>query len=611
MNAFSQLDSEFRVNTYTAGLQQSPNIAANPATGGFQVVWQSDGQDGFLWGVFGQDFNATGRRTGAEISIADLTDGDQESPDVAFNEDGSGMWVWQSTMQIALSGDPDGPPIPTRFPGLNYEVRSKLFGFESDSSDVSYMLYEVQRENTQSNSNFNDDLIDISVSSLGGDRFLTAWYSKDEPRFEYNFMVEGVDANTYRTNLSGEELFGISEPFGSTNWGDAAYLRDITDRRFGSLEEYIIVSSQSDAPDASGGKIIFQIFQQDLLDGSFNYDTRLDTDYNGRFDVVGSGATGSASRPHVAVLRDGGFAITWQERDERSSNQADWDFDTYVQVFNADFTPRAGQIVVDAGKGDQTLPEITALNDGGFAITWTDGGGGNDDIYMQRFSARGWRLGEEERVNDQQSGDQNDAAIDTLRNGDVAVTWTSSNGDNSGGAVMANVFDVSSYGANQAQYIIGTDQNERFNVKGNADYVDGGGGKDVILGGAGNDKLLGNTGNDKLWGHGGKDIMDGGAGNDTLKGGDGRDLLKGGKGNDILDGGAGGDRFVFKRGDGSDTINNFNTNQDHIQIGRGASDFSDLTISRSGSDVEVTFANVSITLDGLDMSDVTSDLFIF
>ena len=548
MAAFSQLASEFRVNTYTADAQQTSNIAANPATGGFQVVWQSDGQDGFLWGVYGQNFTAGGQKVGTEISIADLTDGDQESPDVAFNEDGSGMWVWQSTMQMALSPDADTPPVPTTFPGVNYEVRSKLFGFQSSSETEVYIPYEVQRENKQSNSNINDDLIDISVTSLGGDRFLTSWYSKDEPRDEYTFMVESVDANTYRDNVSGEELFGIAEPFGNTNWGDAAFLREVTDRRFGTLEEYIVVSSQSGEADASGGKIIFQIFQQDLTDGSFNYDTRLDTDYNGRFDVGNSGATGSASKPHVAVLKDGGFAIVWQEQDERNADTSKWHYDTYVQVFNDDFTPRAGKITVDTGSDKETLPEITALKDGGFAITWTDSSGPNDDVMLQRFNGKGWKLDEAVMVNDTAPGDQNDSALATLNNGDVALTWTSSNGDNDGGAVMAKVFDVKAYGAKQAQHIVGTNKNETFNTKAKADYVDGGGGRDIIKAGAGNDRLIGNDGNDKL------------------VGGSGNDRLVGGKGNDEMTGGIGLDVFVFNKG--KDTITDFKNNKDKVVFDR-------------------------------------------
>ena len=49
-------------------------------------------------------------------------------------------------------------------------------------------------------------------------------------------------------------------------------------------------------------------------------------------------------------------------------------------------------------------------------------------------------------------------------------------------------------------------------------------------------------------------LIEGGTGNNTLVGGDGADLFIGGPGNDTLTGGGGQDRFLFLRGDGTDTI---------------------------------------------------------
>ena len=49
------LGTEFRVNTYTTGNQGYPSVAAD-AAGNFVVVWQSDGQDGSSYGVFGQRY---------------------------------------------------------------------------------------------------------------------------------------------------------------------------------------------------------------------------------------------------------------------------------------------------------------------------------------------------------------------------------------------------------------------------------------------------------------------------------------------------------------------------------------------------------------------------
>ena len=155
------------------------------------------------------------------------------------------------------------------------------------------------------------------------------------------------------------------------------------------------------------------------------------------------------------------------------------------------------------------------------------------------------------------------------------------------------------------------DGSETIDAGRGADTVSAGAGADSISGGIGKDVLKGRGGKDTIEGGSGADKLLGGNGNDSLHGGDGKDVLYGNKGNDTLDGGDGADLFVFKRGDGSDTILNFDTGEDLIRIKRGASGFSDLTVSQTDSGAEVSFANVSITLSGFDAEDVTADLFLF
>ncbi|UWQ42058.1 hypothetical protein K3718_02905 [Leisingera aquaemixtae] len=152
---------------------------------------------------------------------------------------------------------------------------------------------------------------------------------------------------------------------------------------------------------------------------------------------------------------------------------------------------------------------------------------------------------------------------------------------------------------------------EVINAGRGADSVVAGAGSDFISGGSGKDVLKGRNGKDTIEGGSGADKLLGGNGNDSLHGGGGRDVLYGNRGNDTLDGGDGADLFVFKRGDGSDTILNFDTGEDLVRIKRGASDFSDLTVSQTDSGAEISFANVSITLTGFDAEDVTADLFLF
>lgn len=71
---------------------------------------------------------------------------------------------------------------------------------------------------------------------------------------------------------------------------------------------------------------------------------------------------------------------------------------------------------------------------------------------------------------------------------------------------------------------------------------------------ANGDSLYGEGGNDNLSGNSGNDSLYGGIGNDYLYGNDGDDVLDGGEGNDWLYGGNGNDTYVFGKGYGNDTI---------------------------------------------------------
>ena len=85
----------------------------------------------------------------------------------------------------------------------------------------------------------------------------------------------------------------------------------------------------------------------------------------------------------------------------------------------------------------------------------------------------------------------------------------------------------------------------------------GGAGNDTLLGMAGKDTLNGGSGNDLLSGGVGADRLNGNAGSDTLSGDAGSDALVGGTGDDLLSGGLNTDFFIFRAGDGHDTITDF------------------------------------------------------
>ena len=92
-------------------------------------------------------------------------------------------------------------------------------------------------------------------------------------------------------------------------------------------------------------------------------------------------------------------------------------------------------------------------------------------------------------------------------------------------------------GGEQADTLIGRDDDEQ---------ISGAEGDDLLIGRGGLDNLSGDDGDDTLIGGSGADGLSGGAGNDQLTGGTGNDTLTDGAGNDLLDGGDGDDVLVVR-----------------------------------------------------------------
>ena len=95
---------EFQVNTETAGIQGRPHVSAL-SDGGFIIVWQSFGQDGSGFGIFGQLYDATGSAVGGEFALNSTTANAQTFPDVIGLTGGGFEAMWDSEFQ---DGDSTG-----------------------------------------------------------------------------------------------------------------------------------------------------------------------------------------------------------------------------------------------------------------------------------------------------------------------------------------------------------------------------------------------------------------------------------------------------------------------------------------------------------------------
>lgn len=112
----------------------------------------------------------------------------------------------------------------------------------------------------------------------------------------------------------------------------------------------------------------------------------------------------------------------------------------------------------------------------------------------------------------------------------------------------AELKGLSSKPTNGDDYIMGSDKVDEVYALGGNDHIHSLGGDDYIDGGNGDDWLYG------------------GDGDDTIYGNDGNDILDGGVGNDILNGGNGTDTYIFAKGYGNDTINEWGSDHSIVKL---------------------------------------------
>lgn len=89
---------ELAVNTRSASSQESPGITALK-DGGYVITWVSNLQDGAGWGIYLQQYNASGIPVGSEALVNTTTASDQTKPSITGLDDGGFVITWNSLNQ--------------------------------------------------------------------------------------------------------------------------------------------------------------------------------------------------------------------------------------------------------------------------------------------------------------------------------------------------------------------------------------------------------------------------------------------------------------------------------------------------------------------------------
>ena len=267
----------------------------------------------------------------------------------------------------------------------------------------------------------------------------------------------------------------------------------------------------------------------------------------------------------------------------------------FGSVFSDKFTliNRSGPIVLDAGRGDDTIiggaagdTLIGGAGDDSITATSTLGlfqGGAGKDTLSFEFAPQG-------------------IALDLTAGSDFEILVGSDFSDVLVGSrtVFARAGSDTVDGTVNADMLDGGTGSDLLNGGDGADTLLGGADADTLNGGLGADSLDGGAGKDVLNSDGGTDQLVGGSDADTLNGAGGADSLDGGTGADVLNGGGGNDMLFGGASDPAEVGNQINSGADNLYGGGG----NDTLIGGDGVDyLSGGVGNDQIELSGLDVGD--------
>lgn len=166
----------------------------------------------------------------------------------------------------------------------------------------------------------------------------------------------------------------------------------------------------------------FLVWQDNNTDGDKSgvSTRRLDGNLSGTLSAFRVNEIGAEyqERPQVSLLNDGGAAFVWQGGKLGFQR-------IYARFLSAGNTWVTGDVPVNTFTNTQIDAAVATLADGNVVVAWANFTGSLRDVYVQRLSAAGQRLGNEILANQFTAYNQRSPGIAALSDGRFVVVWIS------------------------------------------------------------------------------------------------------------------------------------------------------------------------------------------
>lgn len=307
--------SEFTVNTYVVLRQGAPQVSTAD-DGSFVVVWEGEIQDGSGYGIFGQRYDASGVRLGAEFPVNTYITSDQRNPDVSMTGDGNFVVVWASQGQdgsgsavIARLFGNDGLPASDEFTVNTYTSLGQYTPRVDTAADGSFVVVWASYDGR-----------DGAGYGIFGQRFSPTGLPTGTEFAINQFTVGAQRRPAVAVTPTGFMVVWDSEGNDGSNLGIAGRLYDSTGLPVG--DEFVV--------------------------NTYDYDNQY--------------------RADIAADSNGGFVVAWD------SIGLDGDGTAVIsQQFDAAGVITGPELVINTSViGDQGAPTIAASASGKYVVAWSD-----------------------------------------------------------------------------------------------------------------------------------------------------------------------------------------------------------------------------------------------
>lgn len=174
------LGTDITVNADRKGPKSAPAVAVSGNQ--VMVVWQSFGQDGSQWGVYGQRFLTSPlRRLGSEFQVNQFSNFNQSMPAVAATPGGGFVVAWVSEQQrVRLPTLTMNQATLSSSGRVSVDIYARIFGSDGAPAGDEFLV------------NGNDSLCAMpTIAVSAGGSFLVGWAGREAKGGQNGFDVYG------------------------------------------------------------------------------------------------------------------------------------------------------------------------------------------------------------------------------------------------------------------------------------------------------------------------------------------------------------------------------------------------------------------------------------